>query len=51
MTTFEKIIAIGLTGLLAYSVLKNDRMEKDIIELEEEYKHTIQILEDHGIYN
>jgi len=43
MTTTEKLITIGLTGLLAYSILKNNELEKDVIELEdqldiEEYK-------------
>ena len=40
MTTIEKIITIGLTGLLAYSILKNNELEKDVIELEDQLDYS-----------
>ena len=40
MTTIEKLITIGLTGLLAYSVLKNNWIEKDVIELEDQLDYS-----------
>ena len=37
MTTIEKLITIGLTGFLAYSVLKNDQMNKKLNDMGDEY--------------
>jgi len=40
MTTIEKLITIGLTGLLAYSVFRNSELDQELDDMENELIRT-----------